>query len=238
MKYDNVVQGIFLDRPNRFVANVDIDGKILPCHVKNTGRCRELLKPGVPVYLQESSNPARKTRYDLICVEKGESLINIDSQIPNHVVAEWLKKGNLFPKDTHIQMEKRYGNCRFDLYAETADKKAYLEVKGVTLEIDRQARFPDAPTLRGIKHVHELIQCIRDGYSAYLIFVIQMAGIQGFTPNWDTHPAFGLALQEAQRAGVQILAYDCQVRPDEILLDAPVPIDLETTPKGDRNGLV
>lgn len=238
MRYGNVIQGRFLDRPNRFVANVDINGQILPCHVKNTGRCRELLKPGVPVYLQESGNPDRKTRYDLICVEKGDMFINIDSQIPNHVVAEWLKKGHLFPKNTRIQMEKRYGDSRFDLYAETAGQKAFLEVKGVTLEVDRQARFPDAPTLRGIKHIQGLMQCICEGYDAYLIFVIQMAGIKGFAPNWDTHPAFGTALQEAQQAGVQILAYSCLVQPDEIILDAPVPVNMEIPHKGDRNGSI
>lgn len=230
MKYDRIIKGRFLDRPNRFVAHVDIGGETLPCHVKNTGRCRELLLPGVPVYLQKSDNPSRKTRYDLICVEKGDMLVNMDSQIPNYVVAEWLQKGSLFSRDARIQMEKSYGNSRFDLYVETVgtpEQKAYLEVKGVTLEIDRQARFPDAPTQRGVKHVRELMQCIQDGYEAYLIFVIQMAGIKGFAPNWATHPEFGRALQEAQQAGVQILAYGCQVRPDEITLDTPIPINLK-----------
>lgn len=226
MRYDNITQGTFLDRPNRFVADVDINGQVWPCHVKNTGRCRELLRPGVPVYLRESPDPARKTRYDLICVKKNGQLVNIDSQIPNHAVAEWLKKGMLFPRDARIWMEKRYGNSRFDLYVEAGDRRAYLEIKGVTLEIGGQARFPDAPTERGVKHVRELIQCLRDGYEAYLIFVIQMAGIQGFAPNWATHPEFGQALQDARQAGVKILAYSCQVQPDEIVLDAPVPIDL------------
>lgn len=230
MKYDRIIKGRFLDRPNRFVAHVDIGGETLPCHVKNTGRCRELLLPGVPVYLQKSDNPSRKTRYDLICVEKGDMLVNMDSQIPNYVVAEWLQKGSLFSRDARIQMEKSYENSRFDLYVETMgtpERKAYLEVKGVTLEIDRQARFPDAPTQRGVKHVRELMQCTQDGYEAYLIFVIQMAGIKGFAPNWATHPEFGRALQEAQQAGVQILAYGCQVRPDEITLDTPIPINLK-----------
>lgn len=226
MRYDNITQGIFLDRPNRFVADVDINGQVWPCHVKNTGRCRELLRPGVPVYLRESPDPARKTRYDLICVKKNGQLVNIDSQIPNHAVAEWLKKGMLFPRDARIWMEKRYGNSRFDIYVEAGDRRAYLEVKGVTLEIGGQARFPDAPTERGVKHVRELIQCLQDGYEAYLIFVIQMAGIQGFAPNWATHPEFGQALQDARQAGVKLLAYSCQVQPDEIVLDAPVPIDL------------
>jgi len=201
-----------------------MEGQEVLCHVKNTGRCRELLNPGAVVYLQKSDNPNRKTGYDLIAVEKGEMLINMDSQIPNYVAAEWLRKGSLFPEGANIQMEKRYGNSRFDIYAEAGERKAFLEVKGVTLEVEGQARFPDAPTERGVKHVRELMGCVQEGYEAYLLFVIQMTGIQSFAPNWDTHPAFGSALQEAARAGVQILAYDCQVRPDEIVLDQPVPV--------------
>ena len=157
-------------------------------------------------------------------MEKGDLLINMDSQIPNYVAAQWLRKGSLFPKDARIQMEKRYGNSRFDIYAEAGERKAFLEVKGVTLEVDGQARFPDAPTQRGVKHVRELMECVREGYEAYLLLVIQMAGVQSFAPNWDTHPAFGSALQEAAQAGVQILAYDCKVKPDEIVLDKPVPV--------------
>ncbi len=214
----------FLERPNRFLARVEMEGQEVLCHVKNTGRCRELLNPGAVVYLQKSDNPNRKTGYDLIAVEKGEMLINMDSQIPNYVAAEWLRKGSLFPEGANIQMEKRYGNSRFDIYAEAGERKAFLEVKGVTLEVEGQARFPDAPTERGVKHVRELMGCVQEGYEAYLLFVIQMTGIQSFAPNWDTHPAFGSALQEAARAGVQILAYDCQVRPDEIVLDQPVPV--------------
>ena len=224
MRYTNVSRGRFLERPNRFLARVEMEGQEVLCHVKNTGRCRELLKPGAVVYLQKSDNPNRKTGYDLIAVEKGEMLINMDSQIPNYVAAEWLRKGRLFPEDANIQMERRYGNSRFDIYAEAGDRKAFLEVKGVTLEVEGQARFPDAPTERGVKHVRELMGCVQDGYEAYLLFVIQMTGIQSFAPNWDTHPAFGSALQEAAQAGVQILAYDCQVRPDEIVLDQPVPV--------------
>ena len=224
MRYTNVSRGRFLERPNRFLARVEMEGQEVLCHVKNTGRCRELLNPGAVVYLQKSDNPNRKTGYDLIAVEKGEMLINMDSQIPNYVAAEWLRKGRLFPEDANIQMERRYGNSRFDIYAEAGDRKAFLEVKGVTLEVEGQARFPDAPTERGVKHVRELLGCVQDGYEAYLLFVIQMTGIQSFAPNWDTHPAFGSALQEAAQAGVQILAYDCQVRPDEIVLDQPVPV--------------
>ena len=224
MRYTNVSRGRFLERPNRFLARVEMEGQEVLCHVKNTGRCRELLNPGAVVYLQKSDNPNRKTGYDLIAVEKGEMLINMDSQIPNYVAAEWLRKGSLFPEGANIQMEKRYGNSRFDIYAEAGERKAFLEVKGVTLEVEGQARFPDAPTERGVKHVRELMGCVQEGYEAYLLFVIQMTGIQSFAPNWDTHPAFGSALQEAAQAGVQILAYDCQVRPDEIVLDQPVPV--------------
>lgn len=224
MRYTNVSEGRFLERPNRFLARVEIKGQEVLCHVKNTGRCRELLTQGAVVYLQKSDNPNRKTKYDLIAVEKGDLLINMDSQIPNYVAAQWLRKGSLFPKDARIQMEKRYGNSRFDIYAEAGERKAFLEVKGVTLEVDGQARFPDAPTQRGVKHVRELMECVREGYEAYLLLVIQMAGVQSFAPNWDTHPAFGSALQEAAQAGVQILAYDCKVKPDEIVLDKPVPV--------------
>ena len=224
MRYTNVSRCRFLERPNRFLARVEMEGQEVLCHVKNTGRCRELLNPGAVVYLQKSDNPNRKTGYDLIAVEKGEMLINMDSQIPNYVAAEWLRKGSLFPEGANIQMVKWYGNSRFDIYAEAGERKAFLEVKGVTLEVEGQARFPDAPTERGVKHVRELMGCVQEGYEAYLLFVIQMTGIQSFAPNWDTHPAFGSALQEAARAGVQILAYDCQVRPDEIVLDQPVPV--------------
>lgn len=227
MKYENIVQGRFLHRPNRFLAQVEIEGRECLCHVKNTGRCRELLKVGATVYLQESANPNRKTRYDLIGVEKGHMLVNVDSQIPNQAVAEWLRKGRLFPEGAHIQMEKKYGNSRFDLYVEAGARKAFVEVKGVTLEVDGQARFPDAPTERGVKHVRELMECVREGYEAYLIFVIQMAGMRELAPNWETHPEFGQALQEARRVGVRILAYECQVFPDEITLNASVPVNLE-----------
>lgn len=226
MRYHAVEKARFLARPNRFIAHVDLEGRTEVCHVKNTGRCRELLLPGATVYLQESDNANRKTRYDLIGVEKGEMLVNIDSQIPNRAVAEWLRGSQLFPEGACIQMEKKYGNSRLDLYVESGERKAYVEVKGVTLEVDGQARFPDAPTERGVKHVRELMGCVREGYEAYLIFVIQMAGMRELAPNWETHPEFGRALQEAQRAGVRILAYGCQVFPDEITIDAAVPVNL------------
>lgn len=226
MNYKNVQQGIFESRPNRFIAQVTVDGQTEVCHVKNTGRCKELLIPGVKVYLEKAENPMRKTKYDLIAVEKGKVLINMDSQIPNAVVEEWIRQGNLFPNLLYLRREVTFGSSRFDLYAEYEEKKAFIEVKGVTLEQDGIARFPDAPTMRGVKHVEELCQCVKEGYEAYLIFVIQMKGIHCFEPNWETHPQFGETLQKAQRAGVKILAYDCCVRPEEIRLDQLIPVIL------------
>ncbi len=212
MKYNKVEQGIFQKRPNRFIAHVEINGKEEVCHVKNTGRCRELLVPGALVFLEESDNPKRKTKYDLIAVEKGNRLINMDSQIPNKVVEEWLKKGNLFGKEAKVRREVVYGNSRFDLYIESGERKIFMEVKGVTLEENNVVRFPDAPTQRGVKHIQELEKCIKDGYEAYLMFVIQMENVDYFTPNRDTHPEFAEALKTAEKSGVHILAYDCIVR--------------------------
>ena len=178
MRYENITEGIFLKRPNRFIAHVEIDKRVEVCHVKNTGRCRELLVPGTPVFLEKSSNPNRKTQYDLIAVKKGNRLINMDSQIPNKVVEEWLLKGNLFGEGAVVKREVTYGNSRFDLYIETPDKKCFMEIKGVTLEEDGVVRFPDAPTQRGVKHVKELCRCIEDGYQAYIMFVIQMEDVR------------------------------------------------------------
>lgn len=227
MRYRNIVRAIFLARPNRFIANVEIQGKQEVCHVKNTGRCRELLLPGTEVYLQRAENPDRKTKYDLIAVKKGERLVNMDSQIPNYAVKEWLEKGGLFQKITQLRMETRYGNSRFDLYLEADGKKIFMEVKGVTLEEDGTARFPDAPTERGVKHIHELMECRKDGYEAYLFFVIQMKGIRCFEPNDRTHPAFGEALRQAAAEGVHILAYDCRVTEDLIEIDQRIQVRLE-----------
>lgn len=227
MRYRNIVRAIFLARPNRFIANVEIQGKQEVCHVKNTGRCRELLFPGTEVYLQRAENPDRKTKYDLIAVKKGERLVNMDSQIPNYAVKEWLEKGGLFQKITQLRMETRYGNSRFDLYLEADGKKIFMEVKGVTLEEDGTARFPDAPTERGVKHIHELMECRKDGYEAYLFFVIQMKGIRCFEPNDRTHPAFGEALRQAAAEGVHILAYDCRVTEDLIEIDQRIQVRLE-----------
>lgn len=226
MKYKKVIEGVFISRPNRFVANVEINGKEEVCHVKNTGRCKELLIPGARVYLEESDNPNRKTGYDLIAVYKGDILVNMDSQIPNAAVQEWIAKEDFFDDISYLKREVTFGNSRFDLYAEYGDRKAFIEVKGVTLEQDGIARFPDAPTQRGIKHVEELCECRARGYEAYIIFVIQMKGIQRFEPNWDTHRQFGEALHKAVDAGVHILAFDCLVEPDSIVLDQPVPVYL------------
>lgn len=222
MKYAQVEQGIFLRRPNRFIAHVEIKGKEEICHVKNTGRCRELLVPGAAVFLEKSSNPNRKTKYDLIAVQKGERLINMDSQVPNQAVYEWLEKGELFGEGALVKREVTYGNSRFDLYIQQGERKIFMEVKGVTLEENGVVRFPDAPTERGVKHIKELCRCIEDGYEAYIMFVIQMENVKYFRPNDDTHPEFGQALREAEQAGVKILAYDCIVRKDLINLSKPV----------------
>ncbi len=227
MRYNKVEQGIFKKRPNRFIAHVEINGKEEVCHVKNTGRCRELLVPGALVFLEESDNPNRKTKYDLIGVEKGDRLINMDSQIPNKVVEEWLKEGNLFGMEAKVRREVVYGNSRFDLYIESGERKIFMEVKGVTLEENSVVRFPDAPTQRGVKHIHELVNCIKDGYEAYLMFVVQMEDVSYFEPNYKTHPEFAKALKTAEKEGVHILAYDCIVRKDLINLAKPVRVYLE-----------
>ena len=226
MKYENTKRAVFLDRPNRFIAHVDLNGQTETVHVKNTGRCKELLIPGTEVILEESVNPARKTKYDLICVNKSGRWINMDSQVPNKAAAEWIRAGRLFPEEVTLKTEKVYGNSRFDIYVESPCRKAFIEVKGVTLEENDIARFPDAPTQRGVKHVEELIRCQEDGYEAYLLFVIQMKGIREFEPNWSTYPQFGEVLQKAQNAGVHLLAYDCLIREDYIEIQDPVPIRL------------
>ena len=219
-----------MDRPNRFVARVEIDGKEELCHVKNTGRLRELLVPQARVFLAESDNPQRKTRFDLAQVYKGEQLVNIDSQMPNYLVREWIEAGGLFPDVTLVAMERRYGQSRFDLYVEAGERKIFIEVKGVTLEEDGVCRFPDAPSERAVKHMEELICAHREGYESYVFFVIQMEGVRYFTPNDGTHPAFGQALREAAAAGVHILAVDCLVTPDSLACNQPVPVRLGPDP--------
>lgn len=216
MKYLNMEQALFQERPNRFIAYVETKyGKEL-CHVKNTGRCKELLTPDAVVYVQRNDNPARKTKLDLIGVKKGDYLINMDSQAPNGAVKEWLQAGNLFSKDAKIYQERIYGESRFDFYIEDGERKIFMEVKGVTLEEDGVCRFPDAPTERGVKHIRELIRCMEDGYEAYLLFVIQMSPVKYLEPNDRTHKAFGDALREAAAAGVHVMARDCRIETDEI----------------------
>lgn len=226
MKYERIEKGKFIDRPNRFIAHVEIQDKVETVHVKNTGRCKELLIPGTEVILEVCDNPNRKTKYDLVCVNKQGRWINMDSQIPNKAVKEWILRGELFPEKTTVMTERKYGNSRFDLFVESEKRKAYIEVKGVTLEEENIARFPDAPTLRGVKHIEELIRCMKEGYEAYLFFVIQMEGIKEFRPNWDTHYRFGEVLRTAQEKGVKILAYDCHIEEDIIEIRLPVPVNL------------
>lgn len=223
MKYTNIKKAIFINRPNRFIANVEIDGKIEVCHVKNTGRCRELLIEGCTVFVQECvDNPKRKTKYDLIGVYKGNRLVNMDSQAPNKVVWEYLPV--LFPDLVWAKAEQKYKNSRFDFYVETKEEKIFIEVKGVTLEDGGEVRFPDAPTERGVKHIRELIECIKDGYQAYIIFVTQMKGVTHFVPNRATHPEFADVLKEAKECGVNVLCFDCKVKVDELVIDEPVEV--------------
>lgn len=228
MRYERITKGTFLERPNRFLAYAALNGRQETIHVKNTGRCAELLKPGASVYVQESDNPERKTKWDLIGVEKGERMVNMDSQIPNQVVREWIEAGNLCKDVCLIRPETTYGNSRFDLYIETKDRRIFIEVKGVTLEEDGVARFPDAPSERAVKHLDELGKAVKEGYEAYVFFVIQMKGIRYFTPNIDTHPEFGAALKRAKAAGVRILAYDCRVTADSICIADEVAVVLES----------
>ena len=224
MIYENIVQGTFWERPNRFIAYVEIAGVRNTVHVKNTGRCKELLKPGATVYLEKSLNPERKTAYDLIAVKKGDRLINMDSQIPNKVVEEWLRQEDFFHDLVLVRPETKYGKSRFDFYLETEEDKIFMEVKGVTLEENGVVRFPDAPSERAVKHVEELIQACTEGYKAYIVFVIQMKGVKYFAPNEDTHPEFAEVLRRAVSAGVKILAYDCNVSETEIVLNQPVEV--------------
>ena len=227
MKYERIETGRFLERPNRFIAYVEILGKQETVHVKNTGRCAELLVPGATVYVQKSDNPERKTQWDLIGVEKGERMINMDSQIPNKVVEEWIRGGNLFPGATLIKPETTFGKSRFDLYIEVDGRKIFMEIKGVTLEDNDVVRFPDAPTERGVKHVEELAEAVKAGYEAYLFFVVQMKDVKYLAPNMKTHAAFGEAMKKAKAQGVNILAYECQVEKDSIEITKEVPVVLE-----------
>ncbi|MFX4263334.1 DNA/RNA nuclease SfsA [Pelotomaculum propionicicum] len=216
MIYDNIRQGFFLDRPNRFIAHIEIDSRMEICHVKNTGRCRELLTHRAPVLVRENVSPTRKTKYDLISVYKGQRLINIDSSAPNKVFAEWLQNGGLFQNITLLKPEQHFGGSRFDFYVEGDNRKAFMEVKGVTLEDNGVVRFPDAPTQRGVRHLNELAACVKAGFEAYAVFIVQMKDVFYFEPNWATHRAFGEALRKAAGQGVRVLALDCQVTENSI----------------------
>lgn len=226
MKYKNIVQGSFLSRPNRFISKVNIDGAEHTVHVKNTGRCRELLKEGATVFLEKSNNPVRKTQFDLIAVYKGDTLVNMDSQSPNKVVREWLENGGLLKNPTLIKSEAVYGSSRLDFYLENETEKAYVEVKGVTLETQGTARFPDAPTERGRKHLSELIKARENGYTAAVVFVIQMKGCKRFEPNTETDLPFANELKRAKDNGVKIIALDCIVTPDSIITDKEIRVNI------------
>lgn len=236
MKYQNIQEGRFLERPNRFIAYVDIAGKREKVHVKNTGRCRELLVPDAKVYLEKSDNSNRSTAYDLVAVRKGNRVINMDSQAPNKAALEWLRDGGLFPNVKLLRPETVYGNSRFDFYLETEEERIFLEVKGVTLEEDDVVRFPDAPSDRAVKHVEELIRAKQDGYRVFVLFVIQMEGVKWFAPNRRTHAAFADALLQAAEKGVEILAYECDVTPDTMQITKQVPVDLERESEGEADG--
>ncbi len=226
MQYGKILPARFLSRPNRFVARVEAEGEELVCHVKNTGRCRELLVPGATVWLEESPNPSRKTKFDLIAVEKGERLINMDAQAPNKVFGEWTSAGGFREELTLLRPETTYGSSRFDFYWESSKSRGFVEVKGVTLEEDGIVRFPDAPTLRGVKHLDELVKAREAGYEAAVCFVIQMENVRWFAPNDETHPEFGQALRRAAQAGVEILAMDCAVTPQSLTMGNPVLVKL------------
>lgn len=225
MKYANMIPGIFLARPNRFIAHVEINGQTEVVHVKNTGRCRELLPVGAEIWCQKSDNPARKTKYDLITVRKGRRLINMDSQAPNHAAREWLASGGLGPVE-QLRPETFHDDSRFDFSFTLAGQPCFLEVKGVTLENDGICAFPDAPTERGAKHLRGLTQAAKEGYGAYVLFVIQMADVEYLHPNDATDPNFGTALREAAANGVKVLAVDCDVTVDEMRIRGFVPVRL------------
>ena len=225
MNYPNMIPGRFLSRPNRFIAHVEIAGKEEIVHVKNTGRCRELLRPGAEVWCQESQNPNRKTKFDLITVRKGDRLINMDSQAPNIAAGEWLRSGGL-GEIANLKAETFHGDSRFDFSFEKDGKQCFLEVKGVTLEDDGICAFPDAPTERGVKHLKGLTKLARDGFGAYVLFVIQMPDVKYLHPNDKTDPAFGAALREAAENGVTVLAMDCGVTEDTMEIRLPVLVKL------------
>lgn len=224
MFYKNIAAGKFISRPNRFIANVEIDGEIQVVHVKNTGRCRELLLPGSTVYCEKSDNPKRKTAYDLVAVEKGKLLINMDSQAPNAAFFEFIHDGSFKDGIEYIARERKYKNSRFDFYFKRKGKEYFAEVKGVTLEDEGVVLFPDAPTERGVKHLTELEDAVKNGYGGCVVFVVQLNEAKYFTPNRKTHPEFADKLKEVQKAGVEIFAYTCNVTPNSISLLSQIPV--------------
>ena len=230
MTYHNIRPGIFIKRPNRFIAHVEVNGVEEICHVKNTGRCRELLVPGAKVWLVESDNPARKTRFDLVAVEKvredGTLLINMDSQAPNHIFREWAEEGNFRPALKILRGETTFGNSRFDYYWEDSGKRGFVEIKGVTLETKGVVRFPDAPTERGVKHLEELMAAKAAGYEAAVCFIVQMEGMDHLEPNDATHPAFGEALRKCAAAGVAVFALECETAPGYVKAVREIPVKL------------
>lgn len=222
MIYQNILKATFIERPNRFIAVIELDGKREVCHVKNTGRLKELLLPDATVWVEHCPLESRKTKYDLIAVQKGDQIINIDSQAPNKIAAEWLRSGGLFSPESTLKSEVKCGESRFDLWIDDT----WIEVKGITLNQQGIARFPDAPTLRGVKHLNELASIAKNGGKAMILFIVQMKGIHQVEPNDQTHPEFGEALRNAAKAGVKILAVDCKVAPDEIVADQILPVCL------------
>lgn len=227
IRYEKMKQGVFLSRPNRFVAHVRLDGREEICHVKNTGRCRELLLPGAEVWCQHHDDPGRKTAWSLITVRKGERLVNLDSQVPNKLALDYVKQGGLGFAPQMVKPEQTYGNSRFDLYYEAGERRGFVEVKGVTLEEGGVARFPDAPTQRGRKHLLELQAAVEAGFDAWVLFVIQMADIRRFEPNWPRDPDFAEALCRAAEHGVQVRAVECFVTEDSLAITKEVPVALK-----------
>ena len=224
MRYGEILPAVFLSRPNRFIAHVLVEGEEVVCHVKNTGRCRELLRPEARVWLEKGTNPKRKTAYDLVTVEKGRRLVNMDAQAPNKIFGEWALQ--LEAGIRSVRPEVAFEDSRLDFLLETEQGRHYVEVKGVTLEEGGHVYFPDAPTERGVRHLHTLMRAVEQGHRATVFFVVQMADVLDFSPNDSTDPAFGQALRQAAAAGVQVLAFTCQVTPEEVTMDRQIPVIL------------
>lgn len=226
MKYDNIRSAVFINRKNRFVAEIEIDKEIQLCHVKNTGRLRELLVKGAEVFVQKHDDAGRKTKYSLIAVKKGIEYVNIDSQAPNKVFYEWVKSDGFCDNVTLIKPETTFGNSRFDCYIEAGERKIFVEVKGVTLEKDGVAMFPDAPTERGVKHLRELCECVKSGFEAYIVFVVQMKSVHAFTPNAKTHAEFASTLAECAKSGVRVMCANCNVTPESLEISQEIQVKL------------